>query len=285
MKGCDYINSLSVCIICKNEEFSIRQCLDSVVDIADEIIIVDTGSTDATLNIANQYTSNIYTYNWNNNFSDARNFSLSKATKDWILVIDCDEQLLPITKNKLSILLSDTHVNAYCINILLPIDECFEKIPMCRLFRNNNGYKYKNKLHEQIIHCINPSTIKDCHMSILHLGYNSDVLIQKDKLNRNINILQEYTDDEKDCFYYYHLGNMYLYQQQYQLSIDSYLKALSIYFDPYGFSESLLTNLCKSYYLNKQYDQVLIMNDSFHYVFSKYIHISNIIEDSKLKLK
>lgn len=210
---------------------------------------------------------------------------MSKATKNWILVIDCDEEFLHFNKITLSTLLCDTTVDAYCVNMILSSNDYDDVIPMCRLFRNNKGYKFKNKLHEQIIHCIDPNYIKNSDLFILHKGYSHDTLISKNKLVRNMNILKKYTDDEKDCFYYYHLGNMYLYQDEYQLAVDFYLKALSIYYDPYGFSESLLTNLCKSYYMNKQYDQVLIMNNSFHYILSKYLHISNMVEDSKLKSK
>src|SRR3989338_2453119 len=84
---------LSACMIVKNEEHTLKRALDSIAQLADEIIIVDTGSTDKTTTIAQHYTNNIYHYAWNNNFSDARNYSLSKATGDWTLVLDADEMI------------------------------------------------------------------------------------------------------------------------------------------------------------------------------------------------
>ena len=76
------MKTLSLCMITKNEEKNISRCLDSIKDIVDEIIIVDTGSTDKTIEIAKSYGANIYHYKWNNDFSKARNVSLQKATKD-----------------------------------------------------------------------------------------------------------------------------------------------------------------------------------------------------------
>ena len=83
--------SIRVCMIVKNEEKVLKRCLDSLKKIADEIIIVDTGSTDNTLQIAAHYTNQIYYYKWNQNFSDARNFAFSKATRDYIYSADADE--------------------------------------------------------------------------------------------------------------------------------------------------------------------------------------------------
>lgn len=83
--------TMSLCMIVKNEESVLKRCLDSIKGLFDEIIIVDTGSTDATKDIAKQYTANIYDFEWTGSFADARNYSFSKATKDYIYVADADE--------------------------------------------------------------------------------------------------------------------------------------------------------------------------------------------------
>ena len=92
--------SISLCMIVKNEEDSLVRCLLSVRDIVDEIIIVDTGSTDKTKEIAGLFTNNIYDFKWVNDFSVARNFSFSKATKDYIFWMDADDVLLDDDKRK-----------------------------------------------------------------------------------------------------------------------------------------------------------------------------------------
>ena len=85
--------TISLCMIVKNEEKVLARCLDSVADLVDEIIIVDTGSSDATKEIASRYTDQVYDFAWQDDFAAARNFSFSKATKDYIYVPDADEVL------------------------------------------------------------------------------------------------------------------------------------------------------------------------------------------------
>lgn len=85
--------SISLCMIVKNEERILKRCLDSVCDLVDEVVIVDTGSTDKTKEIAGQYTEKIYDFGWTGNFSVARNFAFSKCTKDYIYTADADEVL------------------------------------------------------------------------------------------------------------------------------------------------------------------------------------------------
>ncbi len=85
--------TISLCMIVKNEERVLARCLDSLSDLVDEIIIVDTGSTDATKEIAAKYTDQIYDFNWQDDFSAARNFSFSKAHMDYIYAPDADEFL------------------------------------------------------------------------------------------------------------------------------------------------------------------------------------------------
>lgn len=84
---------ISLCMIVKNEEKVLARCLDSIVDLMDEIIIVDTGSTDRTKEIAARYTDKVYDFAWIDDFSAARNFAFSKATKDYIYTADADEVL------------------------------------------------------------------------------------------------------------------------------------------------------------------------------------------------
>src|SRR3989344_2193313 len=83
--------TISLCMITKNEEKYLGQCLDSVKELVDEIIILDSGSTDKTKEIAKKFKAKMLDFKWNDDFSEARNESLKHATKDWILVLDADE--------------------------------------------------------------------------------------------------------------------------------------------------------------------------------------------------
>jgi len=95
------MNTISLCMIVKNEEAQLADCLSSVKGIADEIIIADTGSTDSTKKIASGFTDKIFDFPWVDDFSAARNFSFSKATMDYILWLDADDVLLPEDREKL----------------------------------------------------------------------------------------------------------------------------------------------------------------------------------------
>ncbi|MFG0216248.1 glycosyltransferase family 2 protein, partial [Brevibacillus porteri] len=79
---------ISLCMIVKNEEECLHKCLDSVKDLVDEMIIVDTGSTDKTVEIGKSFGAVVHSYEWQDNFAEARNFGLEKATGDWILWMD-----------------------------------------------------------------------------------------------------------------------------------------------------------------------------------------------------
>ena len=85
--------SLSLCMIVKDEGKFLEGCLESVKNFVDEIVIVDTGSTDNTIQIAEKFGAKVVKHNWDNSFSEARNVSLKHATKDWILVLDADERI------------------------------------------------------------------------------------------------------------------------------------------------------------------------------------------------
>lgn len=92
--------TISLCMIVKNEERILSRCLDSVCDLVDEIIIVDTGSSDATKDIAAKYTDKIFDFRWIDDFSAARNFAFSKATKDYIYSADADEVIDEVNKER-----------------------------------------------------------------------------------------------------------------------------------------------------------------------------------------
>ncbi|CRI00295.1 family 2 glycosyl transferase [Streptococcus pneumoniae] len=96
--------TISLCMIVRDEEKTIARCLDSVEKIVDEIIVVDTGSIDRTKEIVEKYTSNIYDFQWIDDFAAARNFSFSKATQEYILWLDADDVLLEDAQEALKLL-------------------------------------------------------------------------------------------------------------------------------------------------------------------------------------
>src|SRR3990167_648830 len=105
--------TISLCMIVKNEEKYLGQCLNSVKEIVNEVIITDTGSTDKTKEIAKKFKAKIFDFKWNDDFSEARNESLKHATKEWILVLDADEIINRDDLNKIKEIVKDKETDAF----------------------------------------------------------------------------------------------------------------------------------------------------------------------------
>lgn len=220
---------LSVCLIVKNEELNLRYCLESIKDIAGEIIIVDTGSTDSTIEIAKDFTSKIINFKWNDNFSDARNESIKEASGDWILFLDADERIDKDDCISLQKLLSSTNFNAIYFRLNNYSNGKFiSSSSVLRAFTNNKKLKFQGKIHEQIRPSVETIYGKDVFyysdIKILH-HTNSDRSKQND---RNLKLLFTYPNEDKNSYYYYSLANQYYISGLYNLSISNYKKALQM---------------------------------------------------------
>lgn len=172
--------TISICMIVKNEEQVLSRCLDSLSGIADELIIVDTGSTDNTHEVASRYTDQIYPFQWINDFSAARNFSFSKATMDYIYCADADEILDPEEHDKLLALkqvldpsveiVQMLYTNQLAFNTVYNFDE--ELRP--KLYRRSSGFQFEGAVHEAVPYSdttvIYDSDIKIRHCPVAHHG-------------------------------------------------------------------------------------------------------------------
>jgi len=200
-------------MIVKNEEANLRECLESVAEIVDEIVLVDTGSTDATLKIAEEFNATIYHFNWINDFSAARNYALSKSTGDWILYLDADERLDSRSKQELSHLLSNQNlVGVNClINNVDEITGTPKFMKYIRLFRNSQNIRFSGKAHEQIEMSLaqNNYSIIESKIEIIHLGYNVGVFELKKKAKRNLMPLLEEYKENHSSYYAFQLANTY----------------------------------------------------------------------------
>lgn len=147
--------TVSLCMIVKNEEDHIGRCLDSVRDIVDEIIIVDTGSTDRTKSIVLQYTNEIHDFVWIDDFAAARNFSFSMASKDYIFWLDADDVLEEQDRQKFASIVSslDPSVDSVSMDYHLDIDEfgnVTSSVRRNRLLKRSNNFHWSGVVHEYI---------------------------------------------------------------------------------------------------------------------------------------
>lgn len=207
---------ISVCIIAKNEEKNIENCLKPLRAYDWEIIVVDTGSTDRTKEFAARYADSVLDYVWTQDFAAARNFSIAQASHDTILVIDCDETLLDIDINAIMTLMeaNPQHIgllsrqNHYEMN---GTDSVYTDA-VERLF-SRRYYHYRGIIHEQVVPKQADTPVYGTYqipLTLDHCGYNGTQEELSEKAQRNIELLQTDLKAHPDNPYtYFQLGQSY----------------------------------------------------------------------------
>lgn len=230
------VETISLCMIVRNEEENVGKCLESIKDIVDEIIIVDTGSTDKTMEICKTYEAKIYEYKWKENFSDARNFSLKQASSSWILYLDADEALDIHRKHELQTYIQKNQGYFYTFPIINYVgnsktEESYT-LNQIRLIKNGCNIKFEGAIHENlnIKNIIEKEGMVHIPCPIYHYGYLQTIVKNKEKQKRNMGILRkEYSSNPSDPWILYHLANEYYQQQQFETSIE-YITQASLQF-------------------------------------------------------
>lgn len=199
---------ISGCIITKNEENNIASCINSMKSIVDEIIVVDTGSEDDTIRIAEELGAFVFKHRWENDFSRARNSALEKAGGDWILFLDADERFHEDSIPRVRPIIEKVHPHRNIEGIKCGIIHLNEDTggivgndEILRIFRKYKKLRYVNKIHEELrnngapVKCFNGRN----ELSIVHTGYSAS--IQRDKAIRNLELLKSNEGDEKVAYY------------------------------------------------------------------------------------
>ena len=223
---------ITLSMIVKNEEQYLEDCLKSAKDVVDEIVVVDTGSADSTIEIAKRYNAKVFNFDWINDFAAARNFALKHSTGDWILYLDADERLTPKSKEEILFLTKDRNLNAYNCR-LLNIDEHNNRpsvMTYARLFPNDKNIRFKGAIHEQIESSLlkNKIPVKESGIEIIHVGYNVSNEGLKLKAKRNLEILLKEFEKNKTGYYAYHLGQTYALLEETDGAIGYFKMALNL---------------------------------------------------------
>ncbi|GLX70069.1 tetratricopeptide repeat-containing glycosyltransferase family 2 protein [Paenibacillus glycanilyticus] len=211
---------LGVHIIVRNEEDMLAECLESIRGIADELIVVDTGSTDGTVDIALRYGARVIRAEWNDDFSSARNLALEHARTVWVLVLDADERLKGDSQS-IRRQLRAAASTAYRLRMEHLLDAANPTLSVSseavRLFRADRGYRYHGEIHEQLVLIRETETgtvLKDVdgplctgEHQIVHVGYMPDVLQRKSKAERNLRVItRQLSKRPNDPFCLYNYG-------------------------------------------------------------------------------
>ncbi|MEO0547023.1 MAG: glycosyltransferase [Pseudomonadota bacterium] len=204
--------SVTAALIVKNEAKFITGCLDTLVGVVDEIVIVDTGSSDATLELCRARGVEPVAFDWIGDFAAARNVALDLVKTDWTLYIDADERL-KVDANGLPLRqMSDGDIIALTVNFRARIKAtCYHEI---RLFRNTKDIRFRGRIHETIhpdIHRLlrdGSKRMEHTSVRIDHLGYEGDLT---HKHERNLPLLQKAVkDDPSRVYLHYTLGEALL---------------------------------------------------------------------------
>jgi glycosyltransferase involved in cell wall biosynthesis len=211
---------ISLCMIVKNEEDCLERCLKSVRDHVDEIIIVDTGSTDKTVEIAERNGARVYHHPWENDFSKHRNQSLSYATGDWIFQLDADEELFPEDGSVLRDAIREGKASYYhCQFYDMKGDGSVHGVfYLIRLFRNGMGMGYVRKVHNQL-QIRGNGTFSS--IRIRHYGYDLSQEQMEAKHIRTTNLLKEMLDiNPEDAYSLHQLASSYSMHREFDKVVE-----------------------------------------------------------------
>lgn len=225
---------LSICMMVKDEEKNLDRCLSSLDNIRkqieSELIIVDTGSSDKTVEIAKKYTDSIFFHEWNNDFSAMRNITISYAKGEWVFILDADEEIID-DEYLIEIFQGDLLLEFNTINFYTKSFKTNSRTSSysggisSRIFKNDGSFRYDGKIHNQPKFKEPIVTIKT---QIYHYGYNSeDKELMDKKFKRTASILKEELEkNPKDIYYNYQLSVSYAMYEKWKLAYDQIIKAV-----------------------------------------------------------
>lgn len=234
---------ISVCIIAKNEEKYIEQCLWHLLPYEMEVVVVDTGSTDRTKEIALKYTDKVYDFEWINDFSAARNFAASKAKNNWILVVDCDEYIKKFDTQAVRICMQQ-HLHQVGMMKIKNIhtqengEQTYHMDEVPRLY-NRNFYEYRFRIHEQITPKkadLNGNVVLytfKMPVMVEHHGYDLPQEEMQLKQERNLKLLQSALGENAyDDYLYFQIAQSNYILNRYEEAVEAMEKCFAMKPDP-----------------------------------------------------
>lgn len=265
---------ISVCIIAKNEEKYIEECLKRLQPYGFEIIVTDTGSTDRTKEIATKYADKVLDFEWINDFSAARNFCASHASNPWILSLDCDEYVSRVDVKTIRILMQKFPRYTGVIrlkNLILDAEgkSGYGTDDVTR-FYNKNFYSFDFPIHEQV--CAYDLAKRDepqqCFllpMEVIHHGYALPPEEMRKKQERNLKLLYKNLENKpEDAYTYFQIAQSEFILGNYDKAISFYEKGLS--FQPsaeYIYVQVMITSLAKAYVKCGQYEAAMNLMEKY----------------------
>ncbi len=219
---------VSCCLIVKNEIDVFERCINSIKDIlkgvVDEIIVVDTGSTDGTQQLAFELGCKVFDFEWCHDFAKARNFAVSKAKNDWVFSIDADEFIVSVDIDSIkNIILNLSETTVGEIPVVNYGDEKGQRYTISYLGRifNKKEVCFTRSIHEYLCSEKNIDLeYVDLPIEVHHTGYVEEVIKDKNKTERNIDLIKKELLKTKDNYLMMHLGKSYIDLEKYEEAKD-----------------------------------------------------------------
>jgi len=186
-------------MITKNEEKNIEKCIKSYKNIVNEIIVVDTGSTDKTIEIAKRFGAKVYSYQWNNDFSAAKNYAIDMANGEWIIFLDADEYFEKNKEMNLLNIIRNANNRTDLDGIMIKLynidksgSDIIDSMVVVRIFRNHENIRFFGNIHEAIMNDgkdIKCEFVEEEYIKVFHTGYSTNII--DSKVERNLKILKD----------------------------------------------------------------------------------------------
>ncbi|MGK0219329.1 MAG: glycosyltransferase involved in cell wall biosynthesis [Planctomycetota bacterium] len=220
------MSTIAVSMIVRDEESVLADCLASLAGMVDEICILDTGSTDATVEIAKAAGAKVEHFVWDDDFAAARNRALEMVTSDYVLVVDADERLAtPDARERLLKFAAEKPGRVGQVELVDEGEMGEGHSKLVRFFPRANA-RWRRRVHEQVTLGGKVPVSAPCGVELRHLGYRKDFIAGKNKLERNIKLLQRALEEHPDDPYeWFQLGRTYFVGEQLEEAIDAFAMA------------------------------------------------------------
>ena len=249
---------LSACMIVKDEEAHLARCLRSIRGAVDEIIVVDTGSRDATVEIARSFDAHVYFCPWEDNFSIPRNVSIEHAKGEWIFLIDADEQLESAARHTMQKLVRNKTLLGYAVLIEMHPD--WTPMRSLRLFRNTPCLRFRGVFHEELT--VPPDSgdrVMPADIRIIHTPFNEEITDRK--YERNVTLLRKHLSEyPDDAYQMLDLARLYLGNDAVAEAEILLQRARGIIFDHTTLYSRQKLEVCRSFYYSLHYGCLLKKN-------------------------
>ena len=222
---------ISLCMIMRDEAENLPRALRSVSNLVDEMIIVDTGSVDGSVEIAKSFGAKVYFQPWQGDFSTPRNLAMDKANGEWILIFDADEEFCQEDVAKVRELARTSGAEGFIFSTVnfigaeAGVNRDFNL--NIRLVRNRKEYRYREKVHESLSHVFERTVVQQEDIKVYHYGYMDQELAKKKKIERNLQLLLEkFATEQVSNFDHYNLGVEYVRCNQWGKAAECFENAL-----------------------------------------------------------